>query len=189
MKRFLLTLATSLIAFGVFAQEHLSFKGIPIEGSMTSFCQKLVAKGFNKIGTQNNITLFVGDFTGRQATVGVAATDDGKSVHSVVVVFDESSEWNTLVKTYNYYKDLYIRKYGNPSVSEEYNPSRREENTSLMYELSQGKVTYASVWEVTGGIIELVIEKANDYMDGMVTIRYRDAQNIEAKIQHDLDDI
>lgn len=96
----------------IMAQEHLSFKGIPIEGSMTAFCQKLKAKGFTQMGRDNNVTMFTGDFTGRQATVGVGATDDGKSVHSVVVIFDESSEWNTLVNTYDYYKGLYIRKYG-----------------------------------------------------------------------------
>ena len=58
-----------------------------------------------------------------------------------------------------------------------------------MYELTQGTVTYASAWEVTGGTIELSIEKANNYSDGMVVIRYRDAQNVEAKIKNDLDDI
>lgn len=45
---------------------------------MTEFCQKLKSKGFTSIGRENNITLFSGDFTGRQATVGVTATDDGK---------------------------------------------------------------------------------------------------------------
>lgn len=189
MRRILLSLALSLIMVGAFAQEHLSFKGIPIEGSMTSFCQKLISKGFNKIGTDNNITLFVGDFTGRQATVGVAATDDGNNVHSVVVLFDQSGEWNTLVNTYDYYKNLYTRKYGKPSACKEHNPSRMDSNTSHMYELIQGRVTYASAWEVTGGSIELSIEKANDYSDGMVIIRYRDAQNVEAKIQNDLNDI
>ena len=34
----------------IMAQEHLSFKGIPIEGSMTAFCQKLKAKGFTQMG-------------------------------------------------------------------------------------------------------------------------------------------
>ena len=33
----------------IMAQEHLSFKGIPIEGSMTAFCQKLKAKGCSQV--------------------------------------------------------------------------------------------------------------------------------------------
>lgn len=188
MKKHLLTLLLCCFAICGFAQEHLSFKGIPIEGSMTAFCQKLKAKGFTQMGRDNNITMFTGDFTGRQATVGVGATDDGNSVHSVVVIFDESREWNTLVKTYDYYKELYTRKYGNPSACRENNPSHSDSNTMLMHELSQGTVTYASVWTVTGGTIEMSIEKSG-YSNGVVIIRYRDAQNVETKIQKDLEDI
>lgn len=188
MKKFLITLVLSCISLCVFSQEHLSFKGIPIEGSMSAFCQKLKSKGYTQFGQNNNITLFKGDFTGRPATIAVGATDDGNNVHSVVVIFDECSEWNTLVDTYNYYKELYTRKYGSPSACLENNPSHSDSNTMLMLELSQGTVTYASGWSVTGGTIELSIDKAG-YTDGVVIIRYRDAQNVEAKIQSDLEDI
>ena len=37
-------------------------------------------------------------------------------------------------------------------------------------------------------LIELSIEKAG-YSDGVVIIRYRDSQNVETKIQKDLEDI
>ncbi len=188
MTRIVITLMVLFAAINATAQEHLSFKGIPIEGSMTKFCQKLKAKGFTQFGRDNNVTIFTGDFTGRQATIGVGATDDGKSVHSVIVIFDESDEWNTLVSTYDYYKSLYTRKYGEPSACREYNPSYRNSNISLMYELGQGTVTYASAWVVTGGTIELSIDKSGD-SDGVVIIRYRDAQNVETKIQKDLEDI
>lgn len=39
----------------IMAQEHLSFKGIPIEGCMTVFCQKLKANGFTSIGHDGNL--------------------------------------------------------------------------------------------------------------------------------------
>lgn len=171
------------------AQEHLSFKGIPIEGSMTAFCQKLKAKGFTSIGSENNLTLFTGDFTGRNATVSVTATDDGKDVFAVVVLFDPSGEWNALINTYDYYKDLYTRKYGKPSISKEKNPALSDSNTALMAEVHQGTVVYGSAWEVTGGDIQLSIEKSSGVYKGMVMIRYRDSQNVEAKIQNDLNDI
>lgn len=171
------------------AQEHLFFKGIPIEGSMTAFCQKLKAKGFTSIGSENNLTLFTGDFTGRNATVGVTATDDGKDVFAVVVLFDPSGEWNALINTYDYYKDLYTRKYGKPSISKEKNPALSDSNTALMAEVHQGTVVYGSAWEVTGGDIQLSIEKSSGVYKGMVMIRYRDSQNVEAKIQNDLNDI
>ncbi len=189
MKHILITLALSLMMFSVNAQEHLSFKGIPIEGSMTDFCQKLQSKDFTKIISDDKVAMFVGDFTGEQATIGVYATNDGKNVHSVGVLFESSDEWNTLVNTYDYYKDLYTRKYGTPSKSYENNPSTNDSNTFLMHELLQGRVTWKSVWDVTGGTILLLIMKNNDYSDGRVAIKYSDSQNVEAKIQNDLDDI
>lgn len=189
MKHFLFSLALTLIVFSTHAQEHLAFMGIPIEGSLTSFCQKLQSKGLTKIGSNNNITLFTGDFTGRQATIGVGATDDGKNVHSVIVLLDESRDWKNLVGTYDYYKDLYTRKYGTPAANIENNPSNGDSNTMLMHELTQGSVTYASGWKATGGTIELSIEKSDSYGKGMVLIKYRDALNIEAKIQNDMNDI
>ena len=189
MKKIFVTLTVLLAAINVLAQEHLSFKGVPIEGSMTEFCQKLKAKGFTSIGRENNITLFTGDFTGRKATVGVTAMDDGKNVFAVVVFFDPSGEWNTLVNTYDYYKDLYTRKYGKPTISKEKNPALSDSNTALMAEVHQGTVVYGSAWEVKGGDIQLSIEKTSGVYEGMVMIRYRDSQNVENKIKNDLDDI
>ena len=119
MRKFLITFTVLFAVINIMAQEHLSFKGIPIEGSMTAFCQKLKVKGFTSVGSDNNLTLFTGDFTGRNATVGVTATDDGKNVFAVVVLFDSSGEWKNLVNTYNYYKELYTRKYAKPTNSKE----------------------------------------------------------------------
>jgi len=189
MKKFFFTLTVLFATINIMAKEHLSFKGIPIEGSMTEFCQKLKAKGFTSIGHDNNLTLFSGNFTGCKATVGVTATDDGKNVFAVIVLFDPSGEWNTLVNTYDYYKDLYTRKYGKPTVSKEYNPADSDSNIALMAEVHQGTVVYGSAWDVTGGEIQLSIEKSSGFYEGMVMIRYRDSQNVEAKIQNDLDDI
>ena len=189
MKRIIFTLSMLVVAIGLMAQEHLSFKGIPIEGSMTEFCKKLEAKGFTSLGAENNIEMFTGDFTGREASVAVASTDDGNDVFSVIVFFEPSDEWNSLVSTYNYYKDLYIRKYGKPAKSKERNPAFDDSNTILMGELYQGTVVWVSTWKATGGDIELSIEKGDAMLSGMVMIRYRDAQNVEAKIQKDLEDI
>lgn len=52
MKKIIFTLTVLFVAINIMAQEHLSFKGIPIEGSMTGFCQKLKAKGFTSIGRE-----------------------------------------------------------------------------------------------------------------------------------------
>ena len=193
MKRSLISFIILFASFACIAQEHLSFKGIPLEGSMKDFCKQLVDKGFESLGSDNNTTLFVGDFTGRNATVGVIADDEGENVYSVVVLFDASGEWKALTNTYNYYKDLYTRKYGKPTTVVENHPelkySTNPSNTGLMAEVHQGRVTWGSLWKVTGGEIEITIEKAAGIYEGAVVIRYRDAQNEEAKIQKHLEEI
>ena len=190
MKKILLTLAVFLAAINMVAQEHLTFKGIPIEGSMNEFCQKLKAKGFNLVGKENNLSYLTGDFTSREVTIGVSATDDGQNVVAVIVLFDKSEEWKILADTYDYYKILYTRKYGEPSASKEYNPATHDSNTAFMAEVYKGTVEYSSEWKVAGGDIHLSIEKSSGgVFEGMVVIRYVNSQNIEAKIQSDLDDI
>lgn len=189
MKKNVFILVFLFVVINVFAQQHLSFKGIPLHGSMIEFCKKLESKGFILVGKENNSSFFSGDFTGRNATVGVTATDNGENVFAVVVLFDSSGEWNTLVNTYDYYKNLYTRKYGEPAASKEYNPAYTDSNTALMAEVHQGRAVYISVWEVEGGDIQLSIEKSSGIYEGIVMIRYRDAQNVESKIQNDLEEI
>lgn len=188
MKHIILSIMLLCTAICGFTQEHLSFKGIPIEGSMTSFCQKLKAKGLVQIGSEGNVRLFKGDFTGRSATIGAVATDNGQDVFAVAVFFDQTDSWNTLVTTYNHYKDLYIEKYGQPSQCVENNPSTSDSNISLMYELSQGRVTYGCIFDAPGGSIQISIENGN-ISDGFVLIKYQDTQNVNAKRQSDLDEI
>lgn len=74
-------------------------------------------------------------------------------------------------------------------LSQKKKSSPSDSNTALMAEVHQGTVVYGSAWEVTGGDIQLSIEKSSGVYEGMVLIRYRDSQNVEAKIQSDLDDI
>ena len=63
MKKVLLSFVVFLLTIvSCMAQKHLTFKGIPIEGSMSSFCQKLVAKGFAKVQGSDKTTMFTGDF-------------------------------------------------------------------------------------------------------------------------------
>lgn len=58
-----------------------------------------------------------------------------------------------------------------------------------MAKLEKGSVVYDGVWEVNGGDIELSIQKSVQLYTGMVTICYRDSQNLESKIQNDLNEI
>lgn len=183
MKKIIFTLTLLFVTISVVAKEHLSFKGIPIEGSMTEFCQKLKAKGFTSIYRENNRASFSGAFTGHDAEVGVIATDDGKNVFGVFVSFDPSGEWDTLVNTYFDYKNLYTRKYGKPILSRESMPKRSDSHTAFIAEVYHGTVVYSSRWEGTGGLIQLsIVESGSNKCK--VVIYYRDSLNYESKIQN-----
>lgn len=187
-KKIISLIGCLFFALTIFAQGHLTFKGIPMTGSMTSFCTQMNSKGFRLIQSDGSAKLFKGKFTGREVEVIVGATDDGKNVHSIVVIVNESKEWSSLNDTYSYYKKIYTMKYGEPSACVEDKSSMGEMDNAYMLELQQGGFTYASGWTVEGGDIELSIEKSGT-LQGVVLIRYLDKQNIKAKIQKDLDDI
>lgn len=188
MKRILVIMTMSLVMIGAYAQEHLSFKGIPVEGSMKTFCKKLESKGFTAIGSQGILTLFTGEFTGREVCVGVMSTNDGKNVLSAGVLFPASGEWQDLVSAYNYYKNLYERKYGKPLSCIENNPAQGDSNAALMGEVHNGTAEYVSIWKIADGSIVLKIEKSNFY-EGQVMISYMNNGNIESKLKQDMDDI
>ena len=67
MKR-LLTIAVFIFSFMfVMAQtpnKHLTFKGIPITGTLENFAQKMQAKGFRKIYSDRRRIGFEGEFAG-----------------------------------------------------------------------------------------------------------------------------
>lgn len=188
MKRITVTLMLFMVAICIMAQEHLSFKGIPIDGSVASFCQKLKAKGFTYSGRDGDVFSFTGDFAGCEATVGVCGMNNGENVYMVVVQYESSDDRIALVNSYNNYKDLYTQKYGEPIKSRESNLSDINSNTSFMYELSQGRIEYMSMWKLSGGIIGLSIDKSSNY-EGQVIIVYIDKRNSDAKNQNRLDDI
>lgn len=190
MKKFILALVSFFMVAGVVAQEHLTFKGIPVTGSMTEFCQKLKDKGFILFKQVNGLFVFSGDFIGRDVQVGVKPTDFGEEyVATLIVIFQSNKEWNILVDDYEYYKELYTRKYGKPTTSKEKIPALSDSNTALMFELSERKTVCKSVWKVAGGDIELSVEKHSGFSEGALVIHYRNFHYLGTKIQQDLEDI
>lgn len=192
MKKFLFTLALTLSVINIMAQEHLTFMGIPIEGSMSEFCEKIKEKGFTPIDIKNDLSVFTGRFTGEDVMIFISAPNDGQNVSAIVVNYSESEVWNTLVTSYNYYKNLYTRKYGEPDATKEYNPEYGGSNTALMYALRQEQVDYYSQWRITGGTIHLTIRKGldiNSTFGGRVCIMYLDTQSDDINTQKYLEDI
>lgn len=78
----------SVLSYG----QHLSFMGIPINGTITSFQSKLTQKGFKPSSSNKYLPLgvrkFEGYFTNKSADVIVFYNNQTKLVYMCRVIFD-----------------------------------------------------------------------------------------------------
>ena len=103
MKR-LLTIVAFIFSFMfVMAQtpnNHLTFKGIPITGTVESFAQKLVSKGFKKIDSDKTSVVFEGEFAGYSGCrICVCKNSNRNIVYQVAVDFPTEDSWSRLEKS------------------------------------------------------------------------------------------
>ena len=106
----------------------LTFKGIPMTGSLSAFGSELVKAGFRNAGNGT----YTGDFAGYS---GCKVTPIGNPVQEVRVDFPVISDWDALEKAYDSLQASLTQKYGfepkaNPATS----------NVAI-YELPNGTIT------------------------------------------------
>ena len=87
------------------ASSPLTFKGIPVTGSLSAFGSALVKAGFKNAGNG----AYTGDFAGYS---GCKVTPSGNPVQEVRVDFPVISDWDALEKAYDNLQADLTRKYG-----------------------------------------------------------------------------
>lgn len=87
------------------ASAPLTFKGIPMTGSLSAFGSALVKAGFQNAGNGT----YTGDFAGYS---GCKVTPSGNPVMEVRVDFPVISDWDALEKAYDNLQADLTRKYG-----------------------------------------------------------------------------
>lgn len=189
MKKFIFTLVFTLFAINLVAQKHMSFMGIPMDCSSEQFSKKLQKKGFKFLQKYEDYNILTGIFTGSKAHICVKGAETEKNVPRIGVNYAPDSEWNLLVDQYNRLKELYTKKYGEPSYSVEQNDATTDSNTSLMHNLSEGKAEYRTEWYLQNGWIALKILEAANFGEGEVFVLYVDKINDNARKEGYLDDI
>lgn len=193
MKKILLLIAiaiTSLNTLNAQTAEHLTFQGIPINGSMSELVKKMQDKGFTHIESYNTFVLMQGIFTMQHCKIIIAATQKDQ-VYTIMVCTPSSDSWKDLKSSYNGYKNLYTTKYGNPDESQEtfISPYRDGQGSELLA-ISSGNCSYRSAWNVEDGQIVLgIIEDTEDYTNSMISIAYIDNINSRLAQAEILDEI
>lgn len=121
MKKFFLVIVSILLTMTTFAQnkqesQHLSFKGVPIDGTLKAYTEAMKSAGFTYLGTQDGIALLQGDFAGyRGCTIGVATLKKLDLVSTIAVIFPDQETWSGLYSNYSFLKEMLTKKYGKPS--------------------------------------------------------------------------
>lgn len=185
MKKILITLCIIMLSFAMRAQEHMTFMGIPIDGKISAFVQKLEDKGFTYVNTGYGVTFLTGTFAGnRNCIILVGSSIKSLTVWKVVVAFPSKSSWESLKNEYQTMKSLYSRKYGEPDIFEYFTSPYYEGDGYEMTALSTGKATYESFFKTNDGYIHLAI-KDGKYRGGYVTVGYEDGINVKIKSQEE----
>ncbi len=178
MKR-LLTIVAFIFSFMfVMAQtpnKHLTFKGIPITGTLESFAQKMEAKGFRKTYSDKSFIRLEGEFAGdSDCEIYVYKAPNRNIVYKVVVFFSKESSWVYLEKEYNQFKGVLTNKYGEPSwYSETFKEGASTfSDAAKMSSLKEGNCDYYSKWKVDNGYIKVEIASIIDTDDGNIRLTY-----------------
>lgn len=193
MKTFFLTLTFALTTMLTFAQtsEHLSFKGVPIDGTLDEYVSKMKQNGFTHLGTEDGTAILNGDFAGyKDCHVGVSTLKQKDLVYKIGVLFPEKDTWSRLSTNYFDLKQMLTEKYGKPSdVVEKFDGySQPKDDNAKMYEVQFDRCKYYSIWQTEKGEIQLSIDH-NSVTSCFVKLAYFDKINsaiINAKAKDDL---
>ena len=177
MKQLILSLLLAVCTVCNAQTNHMKFKGIPIEGTLDSFVQKLKSKGFTYLGQQDGMALLKGEFAATKGcTVGVARFSDRDQVNLVAVIFPEEESWSGITKSYYTLKDMLTEKYGTPECIEEFSDRTPSDDFLKFHALLEN------------GKIQLTMKK-QDYNSAAVILRYIDKANADETRKKVMDDL
>lgn len=194
MKTKFIALLVLLLVFPIsmFAQsEHLTFKGIPINGTLDQFTTQLTQKGFTKLGSEKGQAVLKGNFAGyKDCCVLVSTLDQSDLVYMTGVMFPDLDKWGLLENNYYKVKEMLITKYGKPKeeVEEFQSIIKPRTDSEKLHRLKFDECTYKSVFETEKGHIVLTISH-DRVMKCYVLLGYVDGINGDLAQDAALDDL
>ena len=153
--------------------EHLTFREIPIDGSIKNFAKQLEKQKFKIEDITDVDAVLTVRFTGELVKLLVKGRKE--TVGNVRVIFSERTNWIESKTKYNYVKKSLTEKYGEPKrVIEEFIEPFKDGSGDEIKALKEGKCKYRSdfVTNSKNGILTLEINA-----DLSVSILYVDSAN------------
>ena len=170
---------------------HMTFKGVPIDGSLNEYVSKMKQSGFTLIGTEDGVVMLKGDFAAYKGCIIGVATLKGKDlVSKILVIFPEQETWSTLSSNYYNLKELLTEKYGEAAeIVEKFDTySEPNDDNARMHELGMDRCKFFTIFELENGSIQLSIEH-DGFSSSFVMLSYYDKINSEKIRQKAIDDL
>ncbi len=183
-----------VFAFTANAQEeseHLTFKGIPIDGTPRAFAAKLEDQGYKIVYRNEGVIALKGSFAGlSDCNIHVMASSPTSNVSIVGVSLPYQDRWVYLESYYLDIKSMLTQKYGEPLLehSEFVSDSEPKSNSQKMRELRKGNCDYRSTYRVNNGLITVSIACVQN-QHCYVSISYHDDLNSKADKVNAIDDL
>ena len=190
MKRILLAMMLFTVLTVSAQTGHLTFKGIPVDGTLNEFVGKLKQKGLTHLGTEQGVAVLKGEFAAYKGCTIAAVAHESGSVYRVAVMFPPKDSWIHLYDDYVSLKEMLTQKYGEPeSVIEEFQSYGGVDNDNMkMHYVKYDKCRYITDFTTDGGAIELRIDH-NDRLECYVILIYEDTMNGDKVRSSAIDDL
>ncbi len=188
MKKLLLAFIAVFLATFTFAEGHMTFKGVEIDGSIQDFANNLTAKDFKVISIEKDNAMLAGTFTGQDVLVAVYTTPNSKKVYRVAVMYQTGSTWTLIYSQYANLKDMLTQKYGEPAqVKEEFKEGHFRAGDEL-YALHMDKLVYQSAFGANEGVVTLTIAHEQSLGD-FILVAYEDSMNAQIAQREMIDEL
>ena len=195
MRKFIFLLLFAFIILGTASaqetSEHLTFKGVPIDGNLSEYVAKMKQVGFAHVATQNGTAILQGDFAGfKGCTIGVLTLKSVDVVNTIAVIFPSHNDWGPLERDYEQLKSMLTQKYGEPAdvVEQFQNKSNPDTNNAKLHELYMDRCTWYTAFETPNGDIQLSLQK-EEYGKCFVLLKYYDKINTDTVRSAAMDDL
>ncbi len=186
----IITLLLLAVTMSAFAEDHLKFMGIPINGQLTTFCQQLEKKNFKLAKMYSNAAVYEGLFTGRVAYILVETTPKTNIATYVYVLYKDKGKWNTMESIYYDVKEQLAIKYGAAVDSTEIGGDVSD--YLIKNSIENGEVKRYAQFETASGTIVVGIDNFTPFdvfEDAYTYVAYIDKANRAKAKQEEFDDL
>lgn len=163
---------------------HLTYKGIPLTGTLKHFQNELETKGFIATEITEDDTpseTFKGKFAGYNVLLQVMSTPLTTTVYGTLSFLENHNEWHEIQNDYTVFKKNLVEMYGQPTFNREemLQPYTQNDGYS-MKALDERKIIYVAEWQLENGTIRLSVQQKKK-RTGFVLIEYTDSVNEKLK--------